>query len=275
MNMRTNEAGEVPAWTVEDSKVADEQGWGLFNIDDSGYGEIQRDMEANRFEYDEDAIDFVQRQADAGDVVATKALKIHHRPTPCDAEDEDPGPRAPSSPASSTGHSEAPSAIAQTVLKAAQRMQAANVVIEVDMVGPTIKIDARAVPYITQGGAFTVCGERAGGLISEAQSYADLAETVTLTDAMAFVVDGYLDEFIEPPETVKDAINTSFWRDLHPEIAGIEPDSVVGEAVVALLHDIESVCTRVYAEDGGAVESEIAESMKALAYRQCLVWYFG
>lgn len=77
------------------------------------------------------------------------------------------------------------------------------------------------------------------------------------------------------PHTVRDAINFAFWPDLHPEIAGIEPDCVVGEAVVALLKDVETICTRVYASDGGAVESDIVASMKDLAYRQCNVWYFG
>ncbi|AQH05582.1 hypothetical protein A9R05_41910 (plasmid) [Burkholderia sp. KK1] len=76
-------------------------------------------------------------------------------------------------------------------------------------------------------------------------------------------------------QTVRDAINFAFWPDLHPEIAGIEPDCVVGEAVVALLKDVEAICTRVYASDGGAIESDIVASMKDLAYRQCNVWYFG
>lgn len=79
----------------------------------------------------------------------------------------------------------------------------------------------------------------------------------------------------KPPQTVRDAINFAFWPDLHPEIAGIEADCVVGEAVIALLKDVEAICTRVYASDGGAVEPHIVASMKALAYRQCNVWYFG
>ena len=77
------------------------------------------------------------------------------------------------------------------------------------------------------------------------------------------------------PGSVLAAINRQFWPDLHPEIAGIEADSVVGEAVVLLLKDIEAACTRVYASDGGSVESDIVASMKALAYRQCNVWYFS
>lgn len=98
--------------------------------------------------------------------------------------------------------------IATTILTAAQRMQAFHVVIEVDEAAPSVKIDARAVPHIRQGGIFTVEGERADGLISEARAYVSLAETVTFDDAIAFIVNGYLDDFIELPETVRDAINS-------------------------------------------------------------------
>lgn len=175
----------------------------------------------------------------------------------------------------SAGLKARPNTIAKTILTAAQRMRASDVVIEVNMAMPMVNIDAHAVPYITQGGMFALSGQSADGLISEAHAYVGLAETVTFDEAMAFTVEGYLDDFIELPKTVRGAINSGFWPDLHPEIAAIEPDSVVGEAVVALLADMESVCTRIYAEDGGAVEPDIIESMKELAYRQCLVWYFG
>lgn len=77
------------------------------------------------------------------------------------------------------------------------------------------------------------------------------------------------------PGSIRAAINAQFWPDLDPKIAGDEADSVVGEAVIALLKDVEAICTRVYASDGGAVESDIVAKMKALAYRQCNVWYFG
>lgn len=104
---------------------------------------------------------------------------------------------------------------------------------------------------------------------------ADLLATVKLAaDRMSEDVPGNSDAGRQP-QTVREAINLAFWPDLHPEIAGIEPDCVVGEAVVALLKDVEAICTRVYASDGGAVESDIVASMKALAYRQCNVWYFG
>jgi hypothetical protein len=166
-------------------------------------------------------------------------------------------------------------AIARTILAANEHMRASNVVIEVDHANLTVKIDAHAVPGITQGGLFAVTGERADGMLSEAHAYVEIAGAVTFDEAMAFIVNGYLDDFIELPESVRDAINSGFWPALNPEIAAIEQDSIVGEAVVRLLNDVENVCTRVYAEDGGAVEPDIVQSLKALAYRQCRVWYFG
>lgn len=68
---------EVPVWTAEDRAIADGQGWNLFNINDfTGRGEIQRDDEAQVFPNDQEASEFVQRQARAGDAVAVKAMKI-------------------------------------------------------------------------------------------------------------------------------------------------------------------------------------------------------
>ncbi|WP_176329098.1 hypothetical protein [Burkholderia vietnamiensis] len=74
---------------------------------------------------------------------------------------------------------------------------------------------------------------------------------------------------------VQQSINAEFWSELNHEIAGLEADSVVGAAVVSLLNDVEHMVTRVYGADGGCIESDIAESMKALAYDQSCVWYFG
>ncbi|MBN3776890.1 hypothetical protein G3O06_04805 [Burkholderia sp. Ac-20345] len=99
--------------------------------------------------------------------------------------------------------------IATSILAAVQRMQASNVVIEVNETAPSVKIDARAVPHVRQGGIFTVEGERADGLISEARAYVSLAETVTFDEAIAFIVEGYLDDFIELPDTVRHAINSA------------------------------------------------------------------
>ncbi|MBK5051706.1 hypothetical protein IQ289_25325 [Burkholderia sp. R-70006] len=67
----------LPVWTAGDCQAADRDGWNLFDVDGSGYHEIQRDDEANRFASDAEAIEFVQQQAKAGDAVAVKALKIH------------------------------------------------------------------------------------------------------------------------------------------------------------------------------------------------------
>lgn len=99
--------------------------------------------------------------------------------------------------------------IATSILATVQRMQASNVVIEVNEAAPSVKIDAHAVPHVRQGGIFTVEGERADGLISEARAYVSLAETVTFDDAIAFIVEGYLDDFIELPDTVRQAINSA------------------------------------------------------------------
>jgi hypothetical protein len=71
------ECGEkMPEWTADDCKVADGQGWNLFNIDGLGRGEIQRDDDTAQFVSDEDAISFVRRRAAEGDAVAAKALTI-------------------------------------------------------------------------------------------------------------------------------------------------------------------------------------------------------
>jgi hypothetical protein len=74
---------KMPVWTAADCAVADEQGWNLFNIDNAtGRAEIQRDDEVAVFSSDDAAIEFVQKQAKGGDVVATKALQIAGLPVP-------------------------------------------------------------------------------------------------------------------------------------------------------------------------------------------------
>lgn len=90
---------------------------------------------------------------------------------------------------------------ATSILTAAQRMQASRVHIEVDRARLTVKIDARSVPHITQGGVFMLEGERADCMISEAGAYVEIASTerVTFREAMASAVAGYLDDFIELP----------------------------------------------------------------------------
>ncbi|ERJ38656.1 hypothetical protein L810_6873 [Burkholderia sp. AU4i] len=101
-----------------------------------------------------------------------------------------------------------PNRITTSIMAAVQRMRALNVVVEVNEAAPSVKIDVHAVPHVRQDGIFMVVGERADGLISEASAYVSLAETVTFDEAIAFIVDGYLDEFIELPDTVRDAINS-------------------------------------------------------------------
>ncbi|HEP6430584.1 TPA: hypothetical protein VDB83_004907 [Burkholderia cenocepacia] len=68
--------GDVPAWTSEDCAIADKQGWNLFDVDGSGYLEIQRDDEAQVFESDDDALAYVREQAQGGCPVALKAMGI-------------------------------------------------------------------------------------------------------------------------------------------------------------------------------------------------------
>lgn len=46
-------------WTVKDQKYALSQGWGIFNIDNKGYLEIQKNDELNSFKSDEEAVKFV------------------------------------------------------------------------------------------------------------------------------------------------------------------------------------------------------------------------
>lgn len=82
-------------------------------------------------------------------------------------------------------------------------------------------------------------------------------------------------------KTVNESINLKFWEAMNgPEralvtVGSIENDCVVGEAVVELLNDIEKMATKVYARDGGAIEPDLVACMKALAYNQIRVWYFG
>lgn len=76
------DASDVPVWTADDSRIADAQGWNLFNFDEAGRGEIQRDDETAHFETDGEAIAFVSRQARKGNAVAVRALAIAGGPVP-------------------------------------------------------------------------------------------------------------------------------------------------------------------------------------------------
>jgi hypothetical protein len=165
---------------------------------------------------------------------------------------------------------------AQRIKAAAMRMQDAGVIIDSEADADRLHIDARSLEGIPDESVFFLEGEPAANLISEAQAY---AEGVTFDEALAFVVEGYLDNYKEDAprkaNTVREAINAEFWCGLSPEIAGIEADCVVGEAVVKLLTVVHAICTRVYAEDGGAMESHYVLQMKHVALRQCNCWYFG
>jgi hypothetical protein len=79
---------------------------------------------------------------------------------------------------------------------------------------------------------------------------------------------------------VNDCINLAFWEAMQTpgpmlELGSIPADCCVGEAVVKLLNDFEQVATKVYASDGGALESDAVACMKAIAYRQARIWMFG
>jgi hypothetical protein len=73
-----------------DSRLADAEGWGLFDVDSLGVGhlQIQRDDEADIFESDDAAIEFVRRVARYSPYHA-KAVAIHDssRPAPFNTGD--------------------------------------------------------------------------------------------------------------------------------------------------------------------------------------------
>lgn len=68
---------KLPEWSSTDSFVADQEGWNLFNLDESRqHGEIQADDEAGVFATDAEAVAFVRQSAEAGSMTAAKALKL-------------------------------------------------------------------------------------------------------------------------------------------------------------------------------------------------------
>lgn len=76
-------------------------------------------------------------------------------------------------------------------------------------------------------------------------------------------------------KTVREALNAPHvWSALEPEIAAIDADSVVGEAVVTLLNKVEQVLL-VEASDGGRLDSDVHFGFVRLALHQANVWYFG
>lgn len=63
------------------AEFARSEGWGIFDIDSTGYLEIQRDDEQGVFASDDDAFDHVFKLSRAGSDLHTKALAIHFAST--------------------------------------------------------------------------------------------------------------------------------------------------------------------------------------------------
>ncbi|WP_341744682.1 hypothetical protein [Azonexus hydrophilus] len=67
-------------WTKEDSAAAVEQGWDVFDasVDGKIVPVIERCDEAGVFADDYEALEFVQKQATEGSLLAAKALRLDH-----------------------------------------------------------------------------------------------------------------------------------------------------------------------------------------------------
>lgn len=72
----------VPVWTAEDAKAAAAEGWGLFDVDSSGYLEIQRFDEEEMFDSDDEALAYVRQRVAQLGAIHYKALKIHEANAP-------------------------------------------------------------------------------------------------------------------------------------------------------------------------------------------------
>jgi hypothetical protein len=64
-------------WTRQHEKAAMSQGWLMSNFDRRGLLQLQRYDEAEIFERDADALDFVRSKAAEGDATAALALELH------------------------------------------------------------------------------------------------------------------------------------------------------------------------------------------------------
>ncbi len=64
-------------WTKQDSLGAIVQGWDIVLVENYGFREIERIDEDEIFENDLDALIFVTREAQQGNMAARKALLIH------------------------------------------------------------------------------------------------------------------------------------------------------------------------------------------------------
>ncbi|MEM5371886.1 hypothetical protein V4C53_38515 [Paraburkholderia azotifigens] len=79
---------------------------------------------------------------------------------------------------------------AQRIKAAAMRMRDAGVIIDSEADADRLDIDERSLEGIPDERVFSLEGESAANLISAAQAY---AEGVPFDEALAFVVEGYLD----------------------------------------------------------------------------------
>jgi hypothetical protein len=63
-------------WTAAHRAEAEKQGWNLFDYDSRGLLQIQRSDEAEIFNTDQEAVDFIKGLASNGDVTALLALEL-------------------------------------------------------------------------------------------------------------------------------------------------------------------------------------------------------
>ena len=85
---------------------------------------------------------------------------------------------------------------AEGIKAAAQRMQAAGVMIDVEPEADKLNIDARSLDGIPDEGVFSLEGESAANLISEARAYCEIFPATTFNEALAFLVEGrYLEKY--------------------------------------------------------------------------------
>lgn len=65
-------------WTSDMAESVQPQGWDLFDYDNRGMLQIQKDDEMEIFATDSDAIEFVKGRAAEGDETAKLALSLHN-----------------------------------------------------------------------------------------------------------------------------------------------------------------------------------------------------
>jgi hypothetical protein len=82
------------------------------------------------------------------------------------------------------------------IVAAAKRMQDAGVIIDCEPADDWLDIDATSLDGLSNEVVFFLEGEAAANLISEAMAYAD---GVSFDEALAFVVEGFLENQQEGP----------------------------------------------------------------------------